>query len=67
METTEFAGFLIIMGPGKPMNPLFPKLPRNYAVDAVWSRLFFSEKTESGTVGDSEVAWNIGMTGNARL
>src|SRR5664279_1524135 len=27
------------------MDPLFPKLPRSYAADIAWSRVFFTEKT----------------------
>jgi len=62
---TVFAGFSIIMGPKRPMNPIFPKLPRSYAADAAWSRLFFHKKLKTGVVGGSVRSWNIEMGENA--
>jgi hypothetical protein len=41
------------------MNTVFPKLPRSYAADAVWSRFFFEKKREIGIPGESRHAWNI--------
>jgi hypothetical protein len=47
------------------MNTVFPKLPRSYAADAAWSRLFFEKKSEIGFPGGSVVPWNTGTAGNA--
>jgi hypothetical protein len=59
METAVPAGFSNIIGPERPMNTAFPKLPRSYAADVAWSRLFFRKKMEIGPAGGSELAWNI--------
>jgi hypothetical protein len=64
METTAPAKFSNIIGPERPMNTVFPKLPRSYAADVAWSRLFFEKKSEIGIAGGSGVAWNIRMAGN---
>jgi hypothetical protein len=64
---TVFTGFSIIKGPKRPMNPVFPKLPRSYAADAVWSRLFLCKKMKIGVVRASRRSWNNGKGGNARL
>jgi hypothetical protein len=53
------------MSPERLMNAVFPKLPRSYAADAVWSRIFFQKKTEIGPVGSYELSWNIPMAGIA--
>jgi hypothetical protein len=48
---SALAKFAIIKDPKKPMNPVFPKLPRSYAVDAVWSRFFLKKKSGTGANG----------------
>jgi hypothetical protein len=62
-----FVGFSNVIGPKRPMNPVFTKLPRNYAADAAWSRIFFLKKMESGPGGGSRWAWNIEAGINARI
>jgi hypothetical protein len=49
------------------MNPVFPKLPRNYAADEAWSRIFFEKNTGNGVIGDFRGSWNIETAENARV
>jgi hypothetical protein len=65
METTVPAEFSNITGPERPMNAVFPKLPRSYAADAAWSRFFFKKKSEIGLIGGSESSWNTRTAGIA--
>jgi hypothetical protein len=64
---TVFTGFSIIKSPKRPMNPVFPKLPRSYAADAAWSRLFFHKKMKISVVGAFVRPWNNRMGENAQL
>jgi hypothetical protein len=64
---TVFTRFAIITGLKKPMNPVFPKLPRSYAADAVWSRFFFHKKMKTSVIGGSVHPWNNGTSVNAWL
>jgi hypothetical protein len=47
------------------MNPIFSKLPRSYAADVVWSRLFFEKKLKIGADAGSVKSWNNEKAGNA--
>jgi hypothetical protein len=58
-ETGVVAALERNMSTERLMNPIFSKLPRNYAADAVWSRLFFQKKSGTCTVGGFRKAWNI--------
>jgi hypothetical protein len=64
---TVFVGSSNIKGPERPMNPVFPKLPRNYAADTARSRFFFPKKAEIGIPGGSGEPWNIRGAGNAHV
>jgi hypothetical protein len=64
---TVFTGFSIIKSPKRPMNPVFPKLPRSYAADAAWSRLFFHKRMKIGVIGAFVRSWNNGIGVDARL
>jgi hypothetical protein len=53
--------------PKRPVNPAFHKLPRNYAVDVVGSRILFKKKTRILVPVESNSAWNIVVPMNAYL
>jgi hypothetical protein len=47
------------------MNAVFPKLPRSYAADTAWSRIFFQKKMKISAAGPSREPWNSSMVENA--
>jgi hypothetical protein len=66
METTVIVELPKGADQQRRMKPGFPKLPRNYAADAVGSRFFFFKNVQIHVIRESWRSWNTQSTVVAR-